>query len=305
MSKVRIHRSPRILITGIGSLEAIGVEALKLGATKACIVTDAGLAQSGLVEEAQRPLAASGIQTNVYDRGAPVPSPEAVAECVAFVESGGHDLIVAFGGASASDMGKLASVLAGSGQTLPDVCGMDKAPRKRLPLMAVPTTAGTGDEVTALAEFSDGTRRQAVVSDHLIPTAAIVDPLLTVSCPPGVTAAAGIDALVHNIEAFVSVHATIHTDSLTRQGVELIGKSLRTSVFDGEDIEARDDMSIGALLGGIGYGNAGLGAVHALAYPITARTGRLWRSCCRGSWRRSCSPGWSTSASWARRWASR
>jgi alcohol dehydrogenase class IV len=95
--------------------------------------------------------------------------------------------------------------------------------------------------------------------------------VLTVSCPPSVTAAAGLDALVHNIEAFISVHATLHTDSLTRQGVELVGKSLRTAVFDGEDIEARDEMSVAALLGGIGYGNAGLGAVHALAYPLTAR----------------------------------
>jgi len=192
---------------------------------------------------------------------------------VRFVEEGRHDLIVAFGGASVSDLGKLVSVLTGSGQSLQDVRGMDKAARKHLPLIAVPTTAGTGDEVTAVAEFIDDAsqRRRAVISDHLIPTVAIVDPVLTVSCPPGETAAAGLDALVHNVEAFISVHATIHTDSLTRQGVELVGKSLRTAVFDGEDIEARDEMSIAALLGGIGYGNAGLGAVHARAYPIPSR----------------------------------
>jgi alcohol dehydrogenase len=273
MSKVRIHRSPRILVTGVGSLATIGDQATKLGATRACVVTDAGLAMSGLVEEAQRPLAAAGIAVEVYDRGSPVPPLEAVAECVRFVEQSGYDVIVAFGGASASDLGKLASVLAGSGQNVRELSGVDRAPRKRLPLIAVPTTAGTGDEVTALAEFNDGEagRRQAVISDHLIPTVAIVDPVLTVSCPPGITAAAGIDALVHNVEAFISVHATLHTDSLTRQGVELVGKSLRTAVFDGEDIEARDEMSVAALLGGIGYGNAGLGAVHALAYPLTAR----------------------------------
>jgi alcohol dehydrogenase class IV len=273
MSKVRVHRSPRVLITGIGSLEALGGEAVKLGATKACLVTDAGIAQSGLSEAAERQLADHGIAVDVYDRGMPVPTLEAVADCVAHIEAGGHDLIVAFGGASSSEISKLASVLVGSGTTPLDIAGLDKAPRKRVPLIAVPTTAGTGDEVTAIGEFTapDEPRRRAVISDHLIPTVAIIDPVLTISCPPGITAAAGMDAFAHNVEAFISVHATLHTDSLTRQGVELIAKSLRTAVFDGEDIEARDNMAIGSVLGGIGYGNAGLGAVHALSYPLTAR----------------------------------
>lgn len=273
MSKVRVHRSPRILITGIGCLETLGGEALKLGATKACVITDSGIAQSGLSEAAEQPLADSGIEVDVYDRGMPVPTVEAVADCVAHIERGGHDLIVAFGGAASSEISKLASVLVGNDASPLDIAGCDKAPRKRLPLIAIPTTAGTGDEVTAIGEFTapDDPRRRAAISDHLIPTVAIVDPVLTISCPPGITAAAGMDAFAHNVEAFISVHATMHTDSLTRQGVELIAKSLRTAVFDGEDIEARDDMAIGSVLGGIGYGNAGLGAVHALSYPITAR----------------------------------
>lgn len=273
MSKTRVHRSPRVLITGVGCVQSIAGEAHKLGASKTAIITDAGLAQSGLTNAVERPLHDAGIEAVVFDRGVPLPPQDVVAECVAFLEEGHFDLLVSFGGGSASDLGKLGSVLVGSGLCCVDLAGLDRAPRKRIPLIAVPTTAGTGDEVTAIAEFADqkSPGRRAAISDHFIPTVAIVDPVLTLSCPPRLTAAAGMDAFTHNVEAFISVHATVHTDSLTRQGVELIGKSLRTAVFDGEDLEARDNMAIGSLLGGIGYGNAGLGAVHALSYPLTSR----------------------------------
>jgi len=148
--------------------------------------------------------------------------------------------------------------------------GIDMVPRKGLPLIAVPTTAGTGSEVTAIAIFSNEKLnvKQGVVSPYLIPNIALVDPVLTYSCPQGVTAASGMDALIHNIEAYISVNATMHTDPLAAEGIKLISKSIRTAVYDGTSAWARHNMAMGSLLGGIAFGNAGVGAVHAMSYPI-------------------------------------
>jgi len=110
--------------------------------------------------------------------------------------------------------------------------------------------------------------KQGLVSAYLMPNVALIDPALTVSCPPNVTAASGMDALIHNIEAYISVNATMHTDSLAYEGIKLISQSIRTAVFDGTNMWARDSMAMGSMMGGIAFGNAGVGAVHALSYPI-------------------------------------
>ena len=190
--------------------------------------------------------------------------------------------------------------------------GRRHGPRKGLPLIAVPTTAGTGSEVTAIAIFANEKLnvKQGAVSPFLIPNIALVDPVLTYSCPPGVTAASGMDALIHNIEAYISVNATMHTDPLAAEGIKLISKSIRTAVFDGENAWARHNMAMGSLLGGIAFGNAGVGAVHAMSYPggacSTCPTGSPTRSCSRGSWNTTCWPArsssWRSASSWARTW---
>jgi len=269
-TKVRIHRAPKTLITGNGCLSRIGDEARKLGATKVCILTDPGVACAGNVDDVERPLRNAGLEVGVYDKAVPEPPMSSIHEGVEFVEKGGYDLIIGFGGGSAIDVAKITSVLPHTGKTVEDFVGIDKVPKKGLPLIAVPTTAGTGSEATAVAIFSNEKLnvKQGVVSPHLIPNIGLIDPVLTYSCPPAVTAAAGMDALIHNIEAYISVNATMHTDPLAYEGIKLISKSIRTATFDGQNAWARHNMAIGSLLGGISFGNAGVGAVHALSYPI-------------------------------------
>jgi len=269
-TKVRVHRAPKTLITGNGCVAQIGAEAKKLHAKKVLIITDPGVACCGTVESVEAPLREAGIAVGIYDKAVPEPPMGSVHEIVDIAKKGKYDLIVGFGGGSAIDVAKVVAVLAPNDDRLEDYVGIDQVPHKGLPFIAVPTTAGTGTEVTAIAIFSNEKLnvKQGVVSPHLIPNIALVDPVLTYSCPQGVTAASGMDALIHNIEAYISVNATMHTDPLAAEGIKLISKSIRTAVFDGGNAWARHNMAMGSLLGGISFGNAGVGAVHAMSYPI-------------------------------------
>ena len=269
-TKIRIHRSPKTLITGVDAITQLGAEVSGLRAKKALIMTDPGVAESGMVETVERPLIDSGIAVGVYAKCVPEPPLSSLAEGVKFCEQGDYDCIVGFGGGSAIDVAKITSVLVGVAEDVESMVGVGKVPHKGLPVVAVPTTAGTGSEVTAVAIFANERLnvKQGISSPFLIPNIAVVDPMLTISCPAHVTAASGMDALIHNIEAYTSVNATMHTDPLARDGIELISKSIRTAVFDGSNVEARAAMAVGALMGGISFGNAGVTAVHALSYPI-------------------------------------
>jgi alcohol dehydrogenase len=268
--RVRMHRAPKTLMTGNGAVAKIGEEAKKLGASKVLIITDPGVACTGSVEQVEQPLAAAGLKTGVYDQAVPEPPMGSVDEIVKLAEKGRYDAIVGFGGGSAIDVAKMVAVLVGSGAKVEDFVGVDRVPKKGLPIIAVPTTAGTGSEVTAIAIFANEKLnvKQGVVSGYLIPNIALVDPVLTWSCPANVTAASGMDALIHCIEAYTSVNATMHTDPLAYEGIKLISKSIRTATYDGTNAWARHNMAMGSLLGGIAFGNAGVGAVHALSYPI-------------------------------------
>ncbi len=269
-NKIRVHRAPKTLITGNGSVAQIGAEARKLHARKVLVLTDPGVACCGTVDSVEKPLRDAGIEVAICDKAVPEPPMGSVHEIVDLVKEGGYDLIVGFGGGSAIDVAKVVAALAPTDDRLEDYVGVDQVPHKGLPLIAVPTTAGTGSEVTAIAIFANEKLnvKQGVVSPHLIPNIALVDPELTYSCPTGVTAASGMDALIHNIEAYISVNATMHTDPLAAEGIRLISKSIRTAVYDGSSVWARHNMAMGSLLGGIAFGNAGVGAVHALSYPI-------------------------------------
>jgi len=269
-TKIRVHRAPKTLITGNNCVNVIGDEAKKLRVTKALIITDPGVAGCGTVASVEKPLRDAGIDVGVYDQAVPEPPMSSIAEIVTIAEKGGYNGIVGFGGGSAIDVAKIVAALVGTGDSVEDYVGIDQVPKKGLPFIAVPTTAGTGSEVTAIAIFSNEKLnvKQGVVSPHLIPNIALVDPRLTWSCPANVTAASGMDALIHNIEAYISVNATMHTDPLAKEGISLIAKSIRAATFDGSNAWARHNMAMGSLLGGIAFGNAGVGAVHALSYPI-------------------------------------
>ena len=268
--KMRIHRQPKTLITGIGAVDELGREAKKLNGTKVLVITDQGVSECGMCVDVERPLVEAGLAVDFYDKAVPEPPMSTIEEIVRIVEQGGYDLIVGFGGGSPIDVAKAAAVLPHTGDTVYDYVGIDQVKKKGLPIIAVPTTSGTGSECTAIAIFANEKLnvKQGLVSPFLMPNVALIDPSLTVSCPPNVTAASGMDALIHNIEAYTSVNATMHTDSLAYEGIKLISQSIRTAVYDGSNMWARDAMAMGSMMGGIAFGNAGVGAVHALSYPI-------------------------------------
>jgi alcohol dehydrogenase len=269
-TKIRMHRAPKTLITGNNAISTLGVEAKKLNGTKVLVITDPGVEKSGMIDTVERPLIDAGLEMGLYAKAVPEPPMSSVAEIVKFAEKGGYDCIVGFGGGSPIDVAKVVAALVGTGKTVEDIVGIDQVPKKGLPMIAVPTTAGTGSEVTAIAIFANEKLnvKQGVVSPYIIPNIALVDPVLTWTCPQHVTAASGLDALIHCIEAYISVNATMHTDPLAKEGIKLIAKSIRTATYDGTNAWARHNMAMGSLLGGIAFGNAGVGAVHALSYPI-------------------------------------
>jgi alcohol dehydrogenase class IV len=272
-TKPRTFLTPSIIMTGDGIVGQLGTQAKKLGATKVLIVTDQGVAAAGMVELVEEPLKEAGLKVGVYDKSVPEPPMDSVLEAAKFAEKGKYDCIVAFGGGSAMDTAKMVAILPGTGKTVEDFVGIDIVDKKGLPVIAIPTTAGTGSEVTKVAIFANEKLnvKQGVSSPFLVPDVALVDPKLTVSCPPRVSAASGIDALIHNIEAYTSVNATPLTDMYALEGIKLICRSIRTAVYQGTNMEARYDMALGALYGGIAFGNAGVTAVHALSYPIGGR----------------------------------
>ena len=183
------------------------------------------------------------------------------------------DLLVGIGGRSSMDTASALSVLLAHGGIGQDYVGVGKVPGPGIPVFTIPTTAGTGSEVTNIAIFGDPEKelKLGMVSPYLLARLALVDPTLTYNCPPKVTAASGIDALVHAIECYTSIKANNFTDALALEAMRLIVGSLRTAVSNGSDEKARNHMSEGALLAGIAFGNASVGAVHALAYPLGSR----------------------------------
>ncbi|SHF09855.1 Alcohol dehydrogenase, class IV [Desulfofundulus australicus DSM 11792] len=261
------------IITGWGSLGRIADEVKNLGATRILLVTDPVLLKTGLVDKVREALAPAGLETGLFSEVEPEPRLEVVAKCLQAVKDGGYDLLVAVGGGSSMDVAKASAVLVTNSGTIDDYIGVNLIPRPGLPVVAVPTTAGTGSEVTPIAILSDENEqlKKGVVSPYLLPRVAIVDPELTVTMPPHITAATGMDALTHAVEAYISVNATTITDSLALTAIKIISRYLRTAVANGEDREARENMAMASLLAGIAFANAGVGAVHALAYPLGAQ----------------------------------
>jgi alcohol dehydrogenase len=237
---------------------------------RALVVTDPGFLATGLVTEPVRSLEAAGFVVHTYADVVADP-PEAVVLAAADIaRAHGTDIVIGLGGGSSMDVAKLIAVLAGSDQPLSSMYGIGNVHGNRLPLVQVPTTAGTGSEVTNIAIVTTGaTTKMGVVARQLYADIAILDATLTVGLPPRVTAATGIDAMVHAIEAYTSRHKKNPlSDNLARQALQLLSANLLTACRDGHDLAARQAMLLGALLAGQAFSNAPVAAVHALAYPI-------------------------------------
>lgn len=268
-------RSPGVVYAGVGALENLGPEVQRLAAERVMVVTDKGLVAAGVVDTVLARLREAGVGTVVFDQVEAEPSTENCERAAAAVAEAGTRAIVAVGGGSALDVAKGCSILAAHGGRTADYFGTDRVPGPVLPWIGLPTTAGTGSEVTPNAIFTDNAQRLkiGIVSPHLFPSVAIVDPVLTLSVPPAVTAATGMDALTHAIESFTSPKATPQTGMYALEAVRLISRSLRKAVWAGRDMQARTDMAHGSLFAGVSLANAGVGAVHALAYPLGGQFG--------------------------------
>lgn len=256
---------------GWGSLEKLLPEVEKFAPKRILVVTDPILVDIGLTKGVTAPLTEHGYEVCLYTDVIPEPPLETGEKLVSFARNGRFDLVIGLGGGSALDLAKLAAVLSVHEGTVADylnLSGTKPLKEKGLPKILIPTTSGTGSEVTNISVLSLQSTKDVVTHDYLLADVAIVDPALTISVPPRVTAATGIDALTHAIEAYVSVHASPTTDGLALQAIRLISGSLYKAVEDGNDKKARADMSEGSYLAGLAFFNAGVAGVHALAYPL-------------------------------------
>jgi alcohol dehydrogenase len=240
------------------------------GVRRALLVTDAGFLRTGLVDVPQQDLEQCGISVHIFSGVIADPPESVVNAAVETARQHDVDIVIGFGGGSSMDVAKLVAVLASSPQQLASIYGIGNVVGSRLPLVQIPTTAGTGSEVTNIAIVTTGeTTKMGVVAPQLYADLAVLDARLTLGLPPVVTAATGIDAMVHAIEAFTSKHKKNPvSDMLARQALTLISRNLVAACENGANLEARQAMLLGACLAGQAFSNAPVAAVHALAYPI-------------------------------------
>ena len=263
------------VVFSAGALNKVGEEAKLLGAKKALLVTGRNFtARSPFFTQIMQSLQEAGIAVESYAEVEADPSAATIDRGAQLLRDCGADVVVAFGGGSPIDAAKFIAMLRNNqGQV------MDYVRRKRLieqpgvPLICIPSTAGSGSEVSSAAVASDREKQEKIGLSHefLVPKTAIVDPLIHSGMPPQVTANTGIDALTHAIEAYISIRANPISDALCLQAIRMIGANLRRVVARGDDITARGEMALASLMAGVGFSSAGLGAVHGLAHPVGAR----------------------------------
>ncbi|WP_425961036.1 iron-containing alcohol dehydrogenase [Rhizobium nepotum] len=258
------------IIAGPGCIARLSELKTRLG-SRILVISDEGVVKAGLVQPAITSLSGGGAEISIFT-GVVADPPEAivhaaVAQAVGFGATG----VLGIGGGSSLDVAKLVALLAKSGEALGNIYGVGNVTGQRLPLVLVPTTAGTGSEVTPISIVTTGAhQKKGVVSPILLPDATLLDANLTIGLPPAVTAATGIDAMVHAIEAFTSASANNNPVSrtLAKEALRLLGANIEIAVKTGTDLAARQAMLLGAMLAGQAFANSPVAAVHALAYPI-------------------------------------
>jgi len=254
-----------------GAAASLSTACQKILGERILFVTDQGLTKIGLAQGSLESLQQTGITVTLFDQVEADPSVDTLMAAVDKARQIDATGIVGFGGGSSMDVAKLTALLVGSNENLAEVWGVDNAQGPRLPLVLIPTTAGTGSEVTPIAIMTIGQdEKRGVSSAVILPDVAILDPLLTTSLPASITAATGIDAMVHAIEGYASRGTNNNPISkiLATQSLSLLGANLELAVTDGTNIKARGAMLLGSMLAGMAFANSPVAAVHALAYPI-------------------------------------
>src|SRR6059058_5781637 len=265
-------QAPPNILFEVGASKKLAELDSGYGAQRVLLVTDKGVRDAGLTGNAEAVLVAGGYELTVFDDVEADPPSHIIERAVALCRDKEIGLVASIGGGSALDTAKLVAYLAKTPDRLEDIYGVGLAKGERLPLLLAPTTAGTGSEVTPISIVTTPTtEKKGVVSPRLLPDWAVLDPELTLGLPAPVTAATGIDAMVHAIEAYTSRHKkNPMSDQLARQALSLLSAHVRTACRDGKNIEARSNMLLGSMLAGMAFANAPVAAVHALAYPIGA-----------------------------------
>src|SRR4051794_4505415 len=271
MHPFTFQTTPNVLFEA-GAAAKIAEIVASYAAKRVMLVTDQGVRNAGLTRGAEDALAKAGVSVSVFEDVVADPPSQVIEAAAARARSEKVDLVLSIGGGSALDTAKLVAYLAKSDEPLDAIYGVGLAKGQRLPLILAPTTAGTGSEVTPISIVTTPTtEKKGVVSPRLLPDWAVLDPELTLGLPAPVTAATGIDAMVHAIEAYTSRHKkNPMSDQLARQALSLLSANVRTACRDGKNIAARSNMLLGSMLAGMAFANAPVAAVHALAYPIGA-----------------------------------
>lgn len=264
-------KTPSVIVNGPGAAKEAGSFAKGFG-KKALIVTDTHLEKIGLLNEIKKSLENVGISFAIYDKVVSEPSMEYTEEGLKAYREAKADFLIAVGGGSPIDAAKAIGALATNEGKVTEFMGANKIPKPGAPLIAIPTTAGTGSEVTQFTIITDTAKdvKMLIASPNVMPRVALVDPLMTLQMPQGITAATGLDALTHAIEGYVSVKAHSITDTLAIQAIRIIGANLRQAWSNGENVEARTNMMTGALMAGMAFSNSSVALVHGMARPIGA-----------------------------------
>jgi len=261
---------PTVTLLGVGAAKEAGTQAKALGASNLLIVTDAGLAKLGVADQIKQLIVDAGLKAVIYSGAEPNPTDKNVRDGVKAYKDNKCDGIVSLGGGSSHDCGKGVGLMIANGGDIRDFEGVNKSTKPMPPFLAINTTAGTASEMTrfCIITNSDSHVKMAIVDWRVTPNVAIDDPLLMVGMPPALTAATGMDALTHAVEAYVSTIATPITDACAIKAIELIAEWLRPAVANGTNLEARDKMAYAEYLAGMAFNNASLGYVHSMAHQL-------------------------------------
>ncbi len=270
MSQVSSFFIPCTTLVGCGAASEIPFRLKQLHGTKPLIVTDKGMVQTGILGQIEEILKQDGMSYAIYDETVPNPTDKNVNDAIESYKKNACDSLITLGGGSSHDCGKGVGFIIANGGKIQDYEGVDKSTKVFPPYVAVNTTAGTASEMTRFCIITDTSRKvkMAIVDWRCTPNVAIDDPILMKNMPPSLTAATGMDALTHAIEAYVSTASTHMTDACAEKSIELINRFLRRAVANGDDMEARDGMCHAQYLAGMAFNNASLGYVHAMAHQL-------------------------------------
>ncbi|MCG8402110.1 MAG: iron-containing alcohol dehydrogenase [Firmicutes bacterium] len=261
---------PTISLMGVGSVKEAGPQVKNLGGNKALIVTDQGLSGMGMADKIKGMIEESGVQAIIFDGAEPNPTDINVHDGLKIYQDNKCDCIVSLGGGSSHDCAKGIGIVSTNGGHIRDYEGVDKSSKAMPPFVAINTTAGTASEMTRFCIITNTSNKvkMAIVDWRVTPNIAINDPVMMAGMPPALTAATGMDALTHAVEAYVSTIATPVTDACALMAIKLISENLRNAVANGADMEARDNMAYAEYLAGMAFNNASLGYVHAMAHQL-------------------------------------